>query len=74
MTLERSLALDQSDLTMRPITGRAELRLFSRLPYAFNEELEDDLAAGRRQPEWMWVALRGDQLLCGITSSRYPPA
>ncbi|MGW0822234.1 GNAT family N-acetyltransferase [Streptomyces sp. NPDC002845] len=48
---------------MRPITGREELDLFSRLPYVLNEELADDLAAGRRRPEWMWVALRGDHLL-----------
>lgn len=52
-----------NDLTMRPITGREELDLFSRLPYVLNEEMADDLAAGRRRPEWMWVALRGDSLL-----------
>ncbi|MEU3830473.1 GNAT family N-acetyltransferase [Streptomyces sp. NPDC029080] len=48
---------------MRPITGREEVDLFSRLPYVLNEELADDLADGRRRPEWMWVALRGDRLL-----------
>ncbi|TDD06827.1 GNAT family N-acetyltransferase [Nonomuraea diastatica] len=48
---------------MRPITGRDELELFSRLPYVLNEELADDLAAGRRRPQWMWVALRGNRLL-----------
>ncbi|MFE5737865.1 GNAT family N-acetyltransferase [Streptomyces celluloflavus] len=48
---------------MRPITGREELDLFSQLPYVRNEELADDLAAGRRRPAWMWVALRGDRLL-----------
>ncbi|MEV0226127.1 GNAT family N-acetyltransferase [Streptomyces sp. NPDC050704] len=48
---------------MRPITGREELDLFSQLPYILNEELADDLAAARRRPEWMWVALRGDRLL-----------
>lgn len=52
-----------NDLTMRPITGREELDLFSQLPYILNEELADDLAAARRRPEWMWVALRGDRLL-----------
>jgi hypothetical protein len=54
---------EQHDLTMRPITGREELGLFSLLPYVLNGELADDLAAGRRRPEWTWVALRGDQLL-----------
>ncbi|MEV5988600.1 GNAT family N-acetyltransferase [Streptomyces sp. NPDC052051] len=48
---------------MRPISGREELDLFSQLPYVLDEELADDLAAGRRRPEWMWVALRGDRLL-----------
>jgi RimJ/RimL family protein N-acetyltransferase len=53
----------QDDLTMRPITGPEELDLFSQLPYTLDEELADDLATGRRRPEWMWVALRGDRLL-----------
>ncbi|MFD7219593.1 GNAT family N-acetyltransferase [Streptomyces sp. NPDC059892] len=48
---------------MRPITGHEELDLFSQLPYVLNKELADDLAAGRRRPEWMWVALRGDRVL-----------
>ncbi|MFD4603543.1 GNAT family N-acetyltransferase [Streptomyces sp. NPDC058464] len=48
---------------MRPLNGREELDLFSQLPYVLNEELADDLAVGRRRPEWMWVALRGDRLL-----------
>ncbi|WP_174856028.1 GNAT family N-acetyltransferase [Streptomyces hyaluromycini] len=48
---------------MRPINGRDELDLFSQLPYVLNEELADDLAVGRRRPEWMWVALHGDRLL-----------
>ena len=55
--------MEHNDLTMHPITGREELGLFSQLPYVLNEELADDLAAGRRRPEWMWVALRGDRLL-----------
>lgn len=55
-----------NDLTMRPITGREELDLFSQLPYVLNGELADDLAAGRRRPEWMWVALRGDRLLARV--------
>lgn len=55
--------MKQNDLTIRPINGPEELALFSQLPYALNEELADDLAVGRRRPEWMWVALRGDRLL-----------
>ncbi|MET7333568.1 GNAT family N-acetyltransferase [Nonomuraea sp. NPDC005650] len=55
--------MNENDLTIRPITGREELDLFSRLPYVLNEELADDLDAGRRRPEWMWVALRGGHLL-----------
>jgi RimJ/RimL family protein N-acetyltransferase len=55
-----------TDLTMRPITGPEELDLFCRLRYVLNGELADDLAAGRRKPEWMWVALRGDRLLARV--------
>lgn len=51
------------DVTMRPIAGRDEVDLFCRFPYVLNTELVEDLAAGRRRPEWMWVALRGDQLV-----------
>ncbi|WP_460763487.1 GNAT family N-acetyltransferase [Nocardiopsis oceani] len=47
----------------RPITGRAELGLFNRLPYGLNHEIAEDLDAGRRRPEWLWVALCGDRLL-----------
>ncbi|MFI7020805.1 hypothetical protein [Streptomyces sp. NPDC050164] len=57
------MTVKMNDLTMRPITGREELDLFSQLPYILNEELADDLATARRRPEWMWVALRGDRLL-----------
>ncbi|GII51903.1 N-acetyltransferase [Planotetraspora thailandica] len=48
---------------MRPITGRDELDLFTRFPYALNSELADDLDAGRRRTDWMWVALHGNRLL-----------
>lgn len=58
--------MQQNDLTMRPIAGREELGLFSRLPYVLNGELAGDLAAGRRRAEWMWVALRGDRLLARL--------
>ena len=54
---------EPDDLTLRPIRGRDELDLFTRLPYALDHELADDLAAGRRRPEWMWMALRGDRLV-----------
>ncbi|MEU5778818.1 GNAT family N-acetyltransferase [Streptomyces venezuelae] len=55
--------MEENDLTIRTLDGREDLDLFSRLPYILNEELADDLAVGRRRPEWMWVALRGDRLL-----------
>ncbi|GAA4574155.1 GNAT family N-acetyltransferase [Planotetraspora kaengkrachanensis] len=48
---------------MRPLAGREELDLFSRLPYTLNEELAGDLDTGRRRASWMWVALRGDRLV-----------
>jgi RimJ/RimL family protein N-acetyltransferase len=55
--------VELNDMMIRSITGPDELALFNRLPYVLNEELASDLAHGRRQPEWMWVALRGDRLL-----------
>jgi RimJ/RimL family protein N-acetyltransferase len=51
------------DLTLRPITGPDELDLFNRLPYVLNDEVGGDLAAGRRRPEWLWLALRGDRVV-----------
>ncbi|MFF4172796.1 GNAT family N-acetyltransferase [Streptomyces sp. NPDC001744] len=48
---------------MRPLSGPEELDLFLRLTYSLDHELADDLAAGRRLPEWMWMALDGDRLL-----------
>ncbi|MEU0517899.1 GNAT family N-acetyltransferase [Streptosporangium sp. NPDC006007] len=54
--------MTHNDLIMRPITGREEIELFCRLPYVLNDELAHDLDSGRRRPEWMWMALRGDRL------------
>jgi RimJ/RimL family protein N-acetyltransferase len=57
------LNLNQHDLTLRPITGPDELDPFNSLPYVLNDEVADDLAAGRRRPEWLWLALRGDRVV-----------
>ncbi|OKJ75225.1 GNAT family N-acetyltransferase [Streptomyces sp. CB02460] len=54
------------DLTIRPLTGPEELELFLELPYVLDHELADDLDTGRRRPEWMWVALRGDRVVARI--------
>jgi RimJ/RimL family protein N-acetyltransferase len=53
-------------LIIRAISGRDELDLFCRLTYTLDDELADDLDAGRRRPEWMWVALRGDRLVARV--------
>ncbi|GHB09860.1 GNAT family N-acetyltransferase [Streptomyces termitum] len=45
-------------LVVRPLTGSEELDLFLGLSYTLDHELSDDLASGRRLPEWMWVAVR----------------
>jgi RimJ/RimL family protein N-acetyltransferase len=55
-----------TDLTVRPLRGPDELDLFCRLPYVLNPELAGDLAAGRRHPEWMWLALRGDHVVARL--------
>jgi hypothetical protein len=62
----RRLSISSVDLTMRPISGREELDLFCRIPYVLNAELAEDLAAGRRRPDWMWLALRGDRLVARL--------
>ena len=51
------------DVAIRPLAGPDELPLFLQLSYVLDHELADDLATGRRLPEWMWVALGGDRLL-----------
>ncbi|GGM90893.1 GNAT family N-acetyltransferase [Dactylosporangium sucinum] len=53
---------------IRPIRGRDELDLFRSLPYQLNDELDDDLAAGRRRPDWMWVATGPDGRLAARTA------
>jgi RimJ/RimL family protein N-acetyltransferase len=57
------LTTQDTDLTIRPITGPGELGLFTTLPYRLNEELADDLKLGRRQPEWLWMALQDGHLV-----------
>lgn len=60
------MTVEPNDVTMRPMTGREDLDLFCQLPYVLNEELSDDLDAGRRRPEWMWMALRGEHLVARL--------
>ncbi|MFF4188689.1 GNAT family N-acetyltransferase [Streptomyces sp. NPDC001691] len=55
-----------SDVTIRPLAGPDELGLFHQLSYVLDHELEDDLATGRRIPDWMWVALRDGRVLARI--------
>jgi hypothetical protein len=50
----------QHDLVIRPVADRGELALFCRIPY---EELDDDLDQGRRHLDWLWMALRGGELV-----------
>jgi RimJ/RimL family protein N-acetyltransferase len=57
------LTLHHTDLTIRPITGPGELPLFNSLPYVLNSEIAADFTTGRRRPEWLWVALRGDRVV-----------
>ena len=52
----------RNDLVIRPPAGPQELELFRGLHYCLDHELAEDLADGRRRPEWMWVALRDGRL------------
>jgi RimJ/RimL family protein N-acetyltransferase len=51
---------------LRPITGPDELPLFCQLRYQLDKELAGDLAAGRRRPEWLWVALLDDRVVARV--------
>jgi RimJ/RimL family protein N-acetyltransferase len=57
------LTAHRHDLILRPITGADELALFNELPYSLNDEIAGDLVSGRRRPEWLWLALRGDRVV-----------
>jgi GNAT superfamily N-acetyltransferase len=50
-------------LVVRPLSGPDEIDLFNQLPYVLNDQVADDLPAGRRRTEWLWVALEGDRLV-----------
>lgn len=52
-----------SDLTIRPAVMPGELDDFNSFPYVLNTEISKDLADGRRRPEWLWLALRGDRVV-----------
>jgi len=60
------LTSHHNDLTIRPISGPDELDLFNRLPYQLNWELAGDLDNGRRQPGWLWMALRDGRLAARV--------
>jgi RimJ/RimL family protein N-acetyltransferase len=60
------LTLHPGDLTLRPIAEARELALFNSLPYVLNDEIEGDLAAGRRRPEWLWLALREGRVVARV--------
>ncbi|MFF0741611.1 GNAT family N-acetyltransferase [Streptomyces sp. NPDC004111] len=54
-------------MVFRPLAGPEELDLFCRLSYSLDHELADDLARGRRRPDWMWVAVRDGRVLGRIS-------
>ncbi|MEU8525882.1 MULTISPECIES: GNAT family N-acetyltransferase [Streptomyces] len=67
MTTARTPAPQSRDgLVLRPLAGPEELDLFLGLEYVLDDELAEDLGTGRRLPEWMWVALRGDRVVARI--------
>ncbi|MFF3686412.1 GNAT family N-acetyltransferase [Streptomyces sp. NPDC002187] len=66
MTSAPSVPTPDDGVTVRPLSGPDELELFCRLSYTLDHELEDDLATGRRRPEWLWIAQRDDRVLARI--------
>jgi RimJ/RimL family protein N-acetyltransferase len=57
------LSPTEHDVIIRPVADRGELDLFRRFPYPYNEELDGDLDDGHRRLDWLWMALRGGELL-----------
>ncbi|MGY0230925.1 GNAT family N-acetyltransferase [Longispora urticae] len=62
------------ELVLRPLADATELPLFRSLPYVLDHELADDLATGRRRPEWMWVALRAGRVVARLAFWSQPGA
>ncbi|GAA2429156.1 GNAT family N-acetyltransferase [Streptomyces pulveraceus] len=54
------------ELTIRPLVGPQELGLFRQLSYTLDHEFAGDLESGRRRPEWMWVAMRGEHVVARV--------
>ncbi|MEU4694057.1 GNAT family N-acetyltransferase [Actinoplanes sp. NPDC023714] len=50
-------------MIIRPLAGPGELDLFNTLHYQLNDQIAADLEAGRRRPEWLWLALRDDRVV-----------
>jgi RimJ/RimL family protein N-acetyltransferase len=51
------------DATIRPLLGPDDLATFNQLTYVLDNEFIGDLNEGRRQPGWMWLALRNGRLV-----------
>lgn len=62
------------DVTIRPLCGPDDLVIFNRLQYILDGEYADDLEQGRRQPGWMWLALRDDHLVARAAWWGWPGA
>src|SRR5688572_15157931 len=68
-----ALPTNTRPVSVRPLSGPADLDTFLQLSYVLDHELADDLEQGRRLPEWLWVAELGDRVVARLgwwTSSR----
>lgn len=50
-------------LVVRPLAGIHELHLFVQLARALDDDIADDVTAGRRRPEQMWIATLDGRLV-----------
>ena len=67
---------DTRPVSVRSLSGPAELDTFRQLSYVHDHELAGDLEQGRRRPEWLWVAERGNRVMARLawwTSSEGGP-
>lgn len=62
------------DVTIRPLSGPDDLAIFNQLRYVLDGEYADDLDHRRREPGWMWLAMRGDHLVARASWWGWPGA
>jgi RimJ/RimL family protein N-acetyltransferase len=64
--VKENVLTNSRTVSVRPLSGSAELGTFLQLSYVLDHELAGDLEQGRRRPEWLWVAERGNRVVARL--------